>query len=102
VALTNVVVRLAPFQRTTDDETNLLPFTVNVNAGPPVAALVGAREVATGTGLTPGSTVTVGLVATRVYPLLRNKRNSYVPGVAGIGTVQVLVVMLAPTKIQFR
>ena len=35
VALTNVVVRAAPFHCTTEPETKLLPLTVSVNAGPP-------------------------------------------------------------------
>ena len=43
VALTKVVVRFAPFQRTTEPLTKLLPFTVSVKAGPPAAALVGER-----------------------------------------------------------
>jgi hypothetical protein len=34
----------------------------------------------------------VGLVAAREYVLFRNNRNSYVPGVVGIGTVHVVVV----------
>lgn len=42
-------------------------------------------------------TVTVGLVAALVYPLLRNSRNSYVPGVSGIAMVHVFVVTPAPT-----
>ena len=48
VALTNVVVRFAPFQRTTEPLTKLLPFTVSVGAGPPAAALLGEREVNVG------------------------------------------------------
>ena len=50
-ALTNVVVRAAPFQRTSEVATKLLPFTVSVNAAPPAAVLVGASEVSVGTGL---------------------------------------------------
>ena len=45
VALTKVVVRFAPFQRTTEPLTKLLPFTVSVKAGPPPAALLGEREL---------------------------------------------------------
>ena len=48
VALTKVVVRFAPFQRTTEPLTKLLPFTVSVKAGPPAAALLGEREVNVG------------------------------------------------------
>ena len=45
VALTKVVGRFAPFQRTTEPLTKLLPFTVSEKAGPPAAALLGEREV---------------------------------------------------------
>src|ERR1044071_1761225 len=41
VALPNVVVRAAPFQRTVAPETKLLPSAVKVNAGPPAVALLG-------------------------------------------------------------
>jgi hypothetical protein len=51
VALTNVVVRAVPLNVTTDVETKLVPFTVNVNAAPPAVALVGESEVIAGTGL---------------------------------------------------
>src|SRR4029450_12731946 len=43
--LTKVVVRAAPFHRTTAPETKLLPFTVKVNAGPPTAAALGESEL---------------------------------------------------------
>ena len=49
-AFTNVVVRAAPFQRTSEVPTKLLPFTVSVNAAPPAGVLVGASEVSVGTG----------------------------------------------------
>src|SRR5215467_3091846 len=100
VALTNVVVRLAPFHRTTDDEMNWLPVTVNVKAAPPVPALDGVRDDAMGVGLSAWSTVMVGLVASRMKPLFWNKRNSYVPAVVGIETVQVRVVIPEPTGVQ--
>ncbi len=48
---TNVVVRFAPFQRTTEALTKLLPFTVNVKAAPPAVAEVGLMPVVAGTGL---------------------------------------------------
>ena len=51
VALTNVVVLVAPLNFTTDVETNAVPFTVRVKAAPPAVALVGEREVAVGAGL---------------------------------------------------
>src|SRR5262245_62120173 len=51
VALTNVVLRAAPFHCTTEPETKLLPLTVSVNAGPPVVALLGDRVVRLGAGV---------------------------------------------------
>ena len=62
----NVVGRSEPFHRTTDDETKLLPLTERVNDGMPMAAALGDREPATGTGFDAAVTVTVGLVAARV------------------------------------
>jgi hypothetical protein len=50
VALTNVVVRATPFQRTPDEATKLLPLTVSVVAALPATALAGERLLATGTG----------------------------------------------------
>src|SRR5437867_8648753 len=41
LALPKVVGRFEPFQRTTDAETKLLPFTVSVKATPPAVADVG-------------------------------------------------------------
>ena len=62
MALTNVVVREAPFQRTTDDATKLVPLTVSVRPALPATAPVGERLLATGTGGTdaPGSGGGVG------------------------------------------
>src|SRR3989454_1016756 len=51
VALTKVVVRAAPFQRTPEPFTKLLPLTVKVNAASPVVALVGDTDVSVGAGL---------------------------------------------------
>jgi hypothetical protein len=51
VLLTNVVVRLLPFQRTTDEATKFVPVAVSVNAPLPTAAVVGRIELRVGTGL---------------------------------------------------
>ena len=51
VALTKVVVLVAPLNFTIDVETKPVPFTVIVKAAPPAVALVGEREVSVGAGL---------------------------------------------------
>ena len=51
VALTKVVVRVAPFQRTVAPETRLLPLTVKVRLAAPASPEVGASELSVGTGL---------------------------------------------------
>ena len=51
VALTNVVVRFAPFHCTVALLSKLLPFTVSVNAGPPAIAEFGASVVSVATGV---------------------------------------------------
>src|SRR5207247_520422 len=74
VPLTNAVVRTTPFQRTTDELANPLPFPVRVNAEPPATTLSGETLDATGGGVNARSTVTVALVAFRTS--LTNSRNS--------------------------
>src|SRR5262245_673689 len=97
VAVTNVVGRSAPFQRTIEAAMKLLPSTPSVKAPVPAGARFGVSALSPGAGLRLESTVTVGLVATRVKPLLGNRRNSYVPGAVGIATVHVRVVTPVPT-----
>jgi hypothetical protein len=99
--VTNVVDRFTPFQRTTDEETKPVPFTVSVNGSPPETPDAGESELIVGTGFGGVVTVTAGLVAARVNPLLRNSLNSYVPAVEGIVTVHVRVVTPVPTYVQF-
>src|SRR6266404_66681 len=48
VALTNVVVRVAPFQRTLEPLTKLVPLTVSVDAAPPTPALEGESDASVG------------------------------------------------------
>ena len=54
VELTNVVVRLLPFQLTTDPDTKLEPLTVRVKADPPAVALVGEIVLMAGVGFGGG------------------------------------------------
>ena len=49
--LTKVVVRSAPFQRTTDELLKFVPVAVSVNAALPATALLGEIELSVGTGL---------------------------------------------------
>src|SRR6267378_1536476 len=77
VAETYVVVRLVPFQRTTEPEMKFVPVTVSVNPGPPVVADAGVSPVVVGTGLL---VVIVKVWALDVPP----------PG-AGVNTVTVAV-----------
>src|SRR5919201_621245 len=63
VALPNVVVRFAPFQRTTAPFTKFVPFTVSVNPGPPAVAVFGDSDVSVGAGA-----VTVNVSAFDVVP----------------------------------
>jgi hypothetical protein len=50
VALTKVVVRLDPFQRTTELEMKDAPFTVSMKAASPALALEGETEATPGAG----------------------------------------------------
>jgi hypothetical protein len=52
VALTKVVVRAVPFQRTTEELAKPLPFTVSVKPELLAEAVAGERVLATGTGVT--------------------------------------------------
>ena len=47
------MARFAPFHRTTEPLTKLLPFTVSVNPAPPTFADVGAMLAVVGTGAKP-------------------------------------------------
>ena len=51
VLLRKVVIRLAPFQRTTDELLKFVPVAVSVNAALPASALGGEIELSVGTGL---------------------------------------------------
>src|SRR5436189_228988 len=63
VALTNVVVRAAPFQLTVEPPTKLLPVTVSVKAALPADVLVGDRAARVGDEL-----FTVNVCAAEVPP----------------------------------
>lgn len=48
---TNVVVRAAPFHCTVEEDTKLIPVTVNVKAAPPATAELGFNNDITGAGV---------------------------------------------------
>jgi len=79
---TKVVVRSAPFQRTTDPETKFVPFTVSVNAAPPAVREDGLRLVVVGTGL-------AGLLMVKIWAL------EVPPPGAGLNTVTWAVPAVA-------
>src|SRR5438477_80722 len=82
VALTKVVVRVAPFHLTVLPLTKPVPATVSVKAGPPTRALLGVRPVSVGAGL-----FTVNVCAAEVPP----------PG-AGVTTVTCGVPAVARSE----
>ncbi len=59
MALTNVVVRAAPFHCTVLPATKLLPLAVSVKAALPAVAVAGDTDVSTGAGLVPTRPVPV-------------------------------------------
>ena len=67
VPLTKVVVRSAPFHRTTDEPDRLLPLTVSMNAAPPAAPLLGERAPSVGAG-SEFETVTETAVLVVTFP----------------------------------
>jgi hypothetical protein len=81
LALTKVVVRLAPFQRTTDVAAKPLPFTVRMKPVLPAAALTGERLLTTGTGEFSGWLIPVVLnvAVTVVAALIVQEQVAAVP-----------------------
>src|SRR5438552_1720837 len=85
VALPDVVVGSAPFQRTTDEPMKLLPVTLSVNAAPPATTVLGDREVSVGLGF---GAVIVNVCGLDVPP----------PG-AGVNTVTEAVPAVAMSAV---
>jgi hypothetical protein len=96
VALTNVVARALPFQRTLAPLTKLVPFTVSVNAGPPALALAGDRLEIAGAGL-----LVVNVIAADV-PLDPVTLTCAVPAVAISAAVIAAVNCVALTTVVVR
>ena len=95
---TNDVASGEPFQFTVEVETKFVPFTVNVNCGPPGVTQVGSIELMVGLALV----VVITSVALPVYvqgfvPLLAVMVTLVVPADVGVPEISpVLVLTLRP------
>jgi xanthosine utilization system XapX-like protein len=97
VAETKVVVNAVAFHFTVEPETKLVPFTVNVNCGPPATAQFGLSEVMLDAALMVITSVCCALVLQGVAPLLAVIMTLVVPAVVGVPDMTpVLVLTLKP------
>jgi len=80
---TNVVVSAVPFQFTVEVETKLVPFTVNVNCGPPGVTQVGLSELIVGAALIVITSVALPVLQ-GLAPLLALMMTLVVPAVVGV------------------
>jgi len=80
---TNVVVSAVPFQFTVEVETRFVPFTVNVNCGPPGVTQVGSSELIVGAALIVITSVALPVLQ-GLAPLLALMMTLVVPAVVGV------------------
>jgi hypothetical protein len=93
---TNVVASAVAFQFTVEVETKFVPFTVNVNPGPPAAAQVGLSEPIVGLALIVITSVALPVLQ-GLAPLLALMVTLVVPAVVGVPEITpVLVFTLRP------
>jgi hypothetical protein len=88
---TNVVVSGLPFQFTAEPETKLLPFTVNVNCGPPAAVQLGLIELIVGVVAIVITKVAVAVLQVPA-PLLAVMVTLVVPAVVGVPEIKPVLV----------
>ena len=94
---TNVVANGEPFQFTVALETKFVPFTVNVNCGPPGVTQVGLMELIVGLAPIAITSVCCALVLQGVAPLLAVMLTFVVPAAVGVPEITpVLVFTLRP------
>jgi hypothetical protein len=94
---TNVVASGFPFQFTVEVETKFVPFTVNVNCGPPAVAQVGLSELMVGLALMVITRVALPVYMQGFVPLLALMVTLVVPAVVGVPEITpVLVLTLRP------
>jgi hypothetical protein len=96
VALTNVVVRAAPFQRTPDEGTKLFPVTVKVNAVPPAAALLGVSALSAGVGLVAVTPAPLPVTIAEMTSPFAVKLTFVVTVAVVVGLNRTVTVWLAP------
>jgi hypothetical protein len=91
-----VVANGEPFQSTVEVETKFVPFTVNVNCGPPAVAQVGLSELIVGRALIVITKVAVAVLQ-GLAPLLAVMVTLVVPAVVGVPEITpVLVLTVRP------
>jgi hypothetical protein len=90
------VTSAVAFHFTVEPETKLVPFTVNVNCGPPAAVQVGLSELIVGAVLIVITRVAVAVLQ-GVAPLLAVMVTLVVPPVVGVPEITpVLVLTVRP------
>jgi hypothetical protein len=90
------VASAVPFQFTVEVETKFVPFTVNVNPGPPAATQAGLMEPIVGLGLMVITSVALPVLQ-GLAPLLALMVTLVVPAVVGVPEITpVLVFTLRP------
>jgi len=87
----NVVASGLPFQFTVEPETKLLPFTVNVNCGPPAAVQLGLIELIVGVVAIVITKVAVAVLQVPA-PLLAVMVTLVVPAVVGVPEIKPVLV----------
>jgi hypothetical protein len=88
---TNVVASAVAFHFTVEVETKFVPFTVNVNCGPPAVAQVGLSELIVGTALIVITSVALPVLQ-GLAPLLALMVTLVVPAVVGVPEITPVLV----------
>jgi len=96
VAETNVVANAVPFQFTVEIAAKFVPFTVNVNPGPPAVAHVGLSELMVG-----GATI-VNVTEFDAEPVEFFTVTGGVPAVAMFAVGTIAVSLVEETKVVAR
>jgi len=90
---TKAVASAVPFQFTVEVETKFVPFTVNVNCGPPTVAQVGLSEPIVGLALMVITRVALPVYMQGFAPLLALMVTLVVPAVVGVPEITPVPVL---------